>query len=56
MTRSGDGDLVGPNKAVVFRHGSTLAEFATVNANTTSSADDWDFPTALVEAQADKLG
>lgn len=57
-TVSGDGGLLGPTKAVVFRQGSTLAQFATVNTNALGSAEagDWNFPAALVEAQAAKLG
>ncbi|MFI6334696.1 hypothetical protein [Streptomyces sp. NPDC050535] len=55
-TLGGDTDLLGPVKAVVFRHGSTLAQFSTVNANAAVSGGDFDVPAALVEAQDAKLG
>ncbi|MFE6483263.1 hypothetical protein ACFVGN_10055 [Streptomyces sp. NPDC057757] len=55
-TLGGDTDLLGPVKAVVFRHGSTLAQFSTVSSNAAVSGGDFDFPTALVEAQDAKLG
>lgn len=52
----GDGDLEGPTRAVVFRHGSVLAQFSTVNPAFSVSTDDFDVPAALVEAQGAKLG
>ena len=49
-------DLLGPTKAVVFRRGSTLAQFSTVNPNAGVSDADFDVPSALIEAQEGKLG
>ncbi|WP_409471581.1 hypothetical protein [Streptomyces sp. HC307] len=55
-TVSGDGGLLGPTKAVIFRRGSILAQFSTVNSAAVVSGDAWDFPTVLVETQETKLG
>ncbi|WP_338897806.1 hypothetical protein WBG99_21250 [Streptomyces sp. TG1A-60] len=45
----------GPMKVVVFRTGSTLAQFTSVNLASLTSGKDFDFPADLVTAQADKL-
>ncbi|MEV1062940.1 hypothetical protein [Streptomyces sp. NPDC050263] len=42
-------------KAVVFRSGATLAHFTFANAGSMVSGGDFDFPTGLVTAQAEKL-
>ncbi|MFD4522346.1 hypothetical protein ACFWP7_00095 [Streptomyces sp. NPDC058470] len=51
-----DGGLLGPTRAVVFRHGSTIAQFSTVNPNAGVSDIDFDVPSTLVQAQDAKLG
>ncbi len=51
-----EGDLMGPTRAVVFRHGSTLAQFGTGNPAFTVSSGDFEVPAALIEAQDAKLG
>ncbi|KKD08673.1 hypothetical protein [Streptomyces sp. WM6386] len=48
-----DDELSDPTRAVVFRHGSAIAQFSAANANAVFS-DDWDFPTALVDTQEAK--
>jgi len=52
----GDDDLEGPTKVVVFRHGSVLAQFSTVNPAFSVSTGDFDVPAGLIEAQDAKLG
>lgn len=56
VTPGQDDALVGPTKAVVFRHGSTIAQFGTEDPSATGPTDDFEFPTALIEAQEAKLG
>jgi len=56
VTPGQDDAQVGPTKTVVFRHGSILAQFGSEYPGATGPTDDFDFPTALVEAQAAKLG
>ncbi|MGW3653679.1 hypothetical protein [Streptomyces sp. NPDC000878] len=56
VTPGQDDVQVGPTKAVVFRHGSTIAQFGTEDPSATGPTDDFDFPTALIEAQEAKLG
>ncbi|WP_031508869.1 hypothetical protein [Streptomyces megasporus] len=55
LTAEHEGDPV-PFKLAVVRQGGTLAVFSSYNLASAGSGEDFDLPTAVIDAQAKKLG
>ncbi|MFI2430344.1 hypothetical protein [Streptomyces sp. NPDC018693] len=55
MTVDFGDDVVGPTKSVVVRKGATLAYFPVLNPGAIALGEDYEFPTALLDAQLAKL-
>ncbi|HWU04923.1 MAG TPA: hypothetical protein VN520_00685 [Streptomyces sp.] len=52
----GEGDEAVPFKLVILRQGGTVATFFSLNLGRTGAESDFELPTAVIDAQVEKLG